>query len=259
VTAPVGSFPPNPFGLYDMIGNVWEACSDFGAPDYSAHSDEGEAPTSANQSQGVIRGGAADCPVAYCRSAVRSLGSRTTRESNSGFRVVCDVAPQESNSIVETPKAAPAINLARSASLTASTEWGGFPASLAGDGIEHTRWNSHQGDGKGAWIAAHWRQPVTIRRVVVRQAYDRISTIRVQTMKAEGMQWVNAVTLDSTQLAEFRQGRKGRDANDPNVNPVFTIDLPVPVTTSGLRLFIPLVIGNTDTVSIFEVEAYEQP
>jgi formylglycine-generating enzyme required for sulfatase activity/serine/threonine protein kinase len=90
-TAPVGSFPPNPFGLYDMCGNVCEICQDRGTPDYVGHTAEGDPPSSADPSLRVSRGGSADCPAYYCRPAWRLIERRSDRGNNIGFRVVCEI------------------------------------------------------------------------------------------------------------------------------------------------------------------------
>jgi len=91
LSAPVGSFPPNPFGLYDMYGNVWEMCRDWGTPNYLGYADDGNPPASADHSKGVARGGGADCPPTLCRSAARGVGLRSNIAPNLGFRVLCEV------------------------------------------------------------------------------------------------------------------------------------------------------------------------
>jgi len=85
--SPVGSFPPNAFGLFDMHGNVWEWCEDlFG--DYPQHTvvdprgpDEGQFR--------VLRGGSSIFIPSYCRSAFRGRRDRIARRSNDycGFRL----------------------------------------------------------------------------------------------------------------------------------------------------------------------------
>jgi formylglycine-generating enzyme required for sulfatase activity len=90
-TTPVGSFPPNGFGLYDMHGNVWEWCEDHyhsdlsEAPqDGSAWIDEG-AESNANR---VLRGGSWYYAPGNCRSASRGYYP-DNRSHHIGFRVVC--------------------------------------------------------------------------------------------------------------------------------------------------------------------------
>jgi len=84
-TAPVGSFSPNGFGLYDTVGNVWEwTCSEYDA--YS----EGK-QTQCNQSvtgQRVLRGGSWDYGASGVRSAFRLNFDTTDRGGSLGFRLI---------------------------------------------------------------------------------------------------------------------------------------------------------------------------
>jgi formylglycine-generating enzyme required for sulfatase activity len=83
---PVGQFPPNAFGLYDMHGNVWEWCQDNWHSNYNGAPIDGSAWLSGNAGH-IIRGGSWNCPPWYCRSAY-CLNLDYLSIIN-GFRVVC--------------------------------------------------------------------------------------------------------------------------------------------------------------------------
>ena len=94
-TNPVGVLGANPWGLYDMHGNVWEWCLDWHATDLgtSAVTDPKGASTG---TQRVIRSGAWECASYNCRSARRGFEppSRTKRSDSDsdghfGFRLSC--------------------------------------------------------------------------------------------------------------------------------------------------------------------------
>jgi formylglycine-generating enzyme required for sulfatase activity len=86
----VGSYPPNPFGLHDMIGNVSELCQDF-----LAVYPEGEAvdPIGKPGETCAVRGEGWGGHPEYCRSACRSFGTKVSRTDDSGFRVVMLAVP----------------------------------------------------------------------------------------------------------------------------------------------------------------------
>ena len=90
-TTPVGSFPPNDFGLYDMHGNVWEWCEDDVHDNYEGAPTDGSAWLSADSNVKVIRGGSWCYNPRLCRSAFRFYDSRALRNSYFGFRVACVV------------------------------------------------------------------------------------------------------------------------------------------------------------------------
>ena len=85
-TAPVGSFPPNPFGLHDMAGNAWEWCSSVYKP-YPYKADDGrEAPEA--DGRRVLRGGSWSDHSGDLRAACRCrIDPRSSYPYHFGFRV----------------------------------------------------------------------------------------------------------------------------------------------------------------------------
>ena len=107
-TAPVGSYPPNGFGLRDMAGNVWEWCADWYKRDlYPNRAGHGpivappgpgraDDPTRRTSPMRVQRGGSFLCNDAYCsryRPSARHGCSPDTGMSHVGFR--CAMTPSK--------------------------------------------------------------------------------------------------------------------------------------------------------------------
>jgi formylglycine-generating enzyme required for sulfatase activity len=87
-TAPVGSYPPNQLGLYDMLGNIWEWCNDWYAKKYDDSSPEKNPQGSATGSGRVMRGGGWSSSPKVVRSADRFGDSPDSSSFNLGFRLV---------------------------------------------------------------------------------------------------------------------------------------------------------------------------
>lgn len=85
----VGQKLPNAFGLYDMLGNVWEYCEDDGHDDYNGAPTDGSAwVDSPRHWSRVLRGGTGGSGARHCRSARRIINNTIGRPTNSGFRVL---------------------------------------------------------------------------------------------------------------------------------------------------------------------------
>ena len=90
-TNPVGLKKPNQFGLYDMIGNVWEWTQDCWNGNYKNAPIDGSAWTGGDCSQRVLRGGSWINFPQFLRSAFRFWNSTAVRDDYYGFRVARDL------------------------------------------------------------------------------------------------------------------------------------------------------------------------
>jgi formylglycine-generating enzyme required for sulfatase activity len=96
-SSPVGRYPANAFGLHDLIGNIWEWCSDW----YSERMEKEEVwdptgPESPSEGRKVLRGGSCFSSASYCRSACRFSCVHDRIEYRCrGFRLVLNHSPDE--------------------------------------------------------------------------------------------------------------------------------------------------------------------
>ena len=93
-SAPVGSFAPNAFGLYDMLGNVFEWVQDCWHPDYQGAPSDGSAwltGQSGDCTQRGLRGGSWFTTPAYVGVAARNRFAEGYRSNTIGFRLVREI------------------------------------------------------------------------------------------------------------------------------------------------------------------------
>ncbi len=104
--APVKSYPPNAYGLYDMAGNVWEFTQDwFNTKHYNEMAKNGFTknpkgadapfnPNNPNASEKIIKGGSFLCSASYCasyRPSARMGNDIESSQEHLGFRTVLDL------------------------------------------------------------------------------------------------------------------------------------------------------------------------
>ncbi|MBW2623155.1 MAG: formylglycine-generating enzyme family protein [Deltaproteobacteria bacterium] len=83
----VDSYPPNPFGLHDMVGNVWEWCSDFYDAQYYQRSPERNPTGPEDGRMKVVRGGSWRCIEVQIRTGIRLGEWPSSTSSGIGFRL----------------------------------------------------------------------------------------------------------------------------------------------------------------------------
>jgi sulfatase modifying factor 1 len=100
-TAPFGSYAANPWGIFDMHGNLWEWCEDWMGPYPSGDATDPSGPASG--AYRVIRGGCWNDAALRCRSAFRNDAGVDGRSDVVGFRIVLVPIAEEKPQGTETP------------------------------------------------------------------------------------------------------------------------------------------------------------
>ena len=95
---PVGHWPPNAWGLYDMTGNVWQWCNDFYGVKYYRTSPEDNPRGPKEGEKRVLRGGAWSSQGENCASAIRNC-------DEAGFTDVCLTMDSDGFRCVRKPSA----------------------------------------------------------------------------------------------------------------------------------------------------------
>ena len=95
-TAPVASFSPNDYGLYDMLGNVWQWTADCWNASYDNAPADGTAVTTGTCDLHVLRGGSWSSSTWFVQAGYRNGNGSSDRDTFNGFRLV-KVVTQESH------------------------------------------------------------------------------------------------------------------------------------------------------------------
>jgi len=113
-THPVRQKRANPFGLYDVYGNVWEWCRDWYGKDYYAKSATDDPVGPERGFDRVRRGGSWTIGAGACRSADRDHFPPSTRLLDLGFRVLvtCPASPADAAKVPESTPAPPPLAVA---------------------------------------------------------------------------------------------------------------------------------------------------
>lgn len=215
-THPVGRKKANPFGLYDMTGNVNQWCRDVYAVWSTADVTDPENTTNATNEpeRRVLRGGSWMRDPRRGRSAARFRNTPGTRNADNGFRVVVEDAP----AVAPTPGQVPSADLAPSATPPTSTPDTPVLASDAGPMIQPTPVITRPPSSEGfAW--AFLAAPAAAISFVVawmlaRRKKEATNAQGITTRVADDGFWVRAPNLPPGSRVRYTCIVKGSEVSD---------------------------------------------